>query len=246
MNVKRLICAAVILTGFAAPGMAGTITPDIIFGSGNSNRGFTVETVGDLELGLRAKQRYTAPNDAIGAGIIQDAAGNYLFDSTGQSVPANRSIWNFDWSINTDTADGSTALDAYDFSISVDFDPSAAENLVTYDPLSAISTGYYLGTNASGNGSAGFDSGGDEDFSQFNVAQNSVNMGFLPGAPLGAGQYSVSLSAFSAGNLVASTRINVYVDTQPAPVPLPAGALLLPVGLGAFALMRRRQRQNVG
>ena len=167
------------VTGFLTPAYAGTITPDIIFGSGNTNRGFTVETVGDLELGLRAKQRYTSANDAIGVGIVQDAAGNYLFDSTAQTVPAGRSVWNFDWSINSDIANGTTALDAYSYQIAVYYGPSGAGNMEIYDPLSAISTGCYLGTNASGNGGATFDSAGAEDFNLFNVAQNSVNMGFL-------------------------------------------------------------------
>ena len=242
MHLSKLAYAAVAVTGFLTPAYGGTITPDIIFGSGNTNRGFTVETVGDLELGLRAKQRYTSANDAIGVGIVQDAAGNYLFDSTAQTVPAGRSVWNFDWSINSDIANGTTALDAYSYQIAVDYDPSAAENMLTYDPLSAISTGYYLGTNASGNGSAVFESGGDENFSLFNVAQNSVNMGFL-GAPLGAGQYRVELSAFSGSTLIGSTSIDVYVDTTPSPIPLPAGGVLLLSGLAGVAALKRRQKR---
>lgn len=243
MHLKKLAYAAAAVTGFLTPAYAGTITPDIIFGSGNTNRGFTVETVGDLELGLRAKQRFTSANDAIGVGIVQDAAGNYLFDSTGQTVPAGRSVWNFDWSINSDITNGTTALDAYSYQIAVDYDPSAAENMQTYDPLSAISTGYYLGTNASGNGGATFESGGDEDFSLFNVAQNSVNMGFLLAAPVGAGQYRVELSAFSGTALVGSTSIDVYVDTTPAPIPLPAGGVLLLSGLAGVAALKRRKKR---
>ncbi|MEM9578676.1 MAG: VPLPA-CTERM sorting domain-containing protein [Pseudomonadota bacterium] len=242
MHLKKLAYAAVAITGFLTPAYAGTITPDIIFGSGNSNRGFTVATVGDLELGLRAKQRYTNPNDALGVGIVQDAMGNYLIDSTGQIAPAGLSVWNFDWSINSDITNGTTALDAYSYQIAVDFDPSAAENMLSYDPLSALSTGYYLGTNASGNGGAAFESGGDEDFSLFNVAQNSVNMGFL-GAPIGAGQYRVELSAFSGSALIGSTSIDVYVDTTPAPIPLPAGGVLLLSGLAGVAALKRRKKR---
>lgn len=69
---------------------AGMITPEVIFGSGNANRGFEVARDDDmgLELGLRAKLRYgpTGPNDELGEGIIQDPGTlNYLLDSTGQS-----------------------------------------------------------------------------------------------------------------------------------------------------------------
>lgn len=238
--MKTLSIAAV--TGFLAlPAMAANVTPDIIFGSGNHNGGFTVATIGDLELGLRAKRRYTTPNDAIGVGIIQDAAGNYLFDSTGATVPAGRSYWSYDWSINSDIADGSDSLGTYKYQISVDYDPSAAENMQIYDPLGAVSTGYYLGTNATANGAATFDSGGDEDFSAFNVAQNSVNMGFLPGAPIGAGQFRVSLTAFDSAGVVGSTSINVYADTPVSAVPLPAGGFLLLTALGGLALRRKRK-----
>ncbi|MEM9248817.1 MAG: VPLPA-CTERM sorting domain-containing protein [Pseudomonadota bacterium] len=245
MTVKTLFWAAVVATVTAAPALASTITPHIIFGSGNANRGFTVATEGDIEIGLRAKQRFTAPNDEIGVGIVQDSSGNYLFDSTGQVVPADRSVWNYDWSINTDTADGSMTLADYAFLIEVDFDASAAEDMRGYDPLSALSTGYYLGTNASPEGGAAFDSGGDDAFDAFNVAQNSVNMGFI-GAPLGAGQYRVALSVFDidSDDLIATTSINVYVDTDPAVIPLPATLPILLAGLAGFGALRRLQRRT--
>ena len=73
---------------------AKTVTPEVIFGTGNTNRGFTVaEGINEgagIELGLRAKLRYDSsnscvengnvvgcPNDALDVGIIQQPLGNY-------------------------------------------------------------------------------------------------------------------------------------------------------------------------
>lgn len=126
--------------------------------------------------------------------------------------------------------------------IDIDTNPTAVGgSWVSYDPLSILSTGYYLGTNASPAGAATFRPGETGNLSAFNLAQNSVNPGFLPGTNLGSGQFTIRLSAFAPGNVpYASTSINVLVDV-PAPIPLPAG---LPLTGGAFAglaLLRRRR-----
>ena len=212
---------------FASTVNAALITNDKIFGSGNVNRGFTVATFGDLELALRAKQRYTSPNDALGVGIVQDIAGNYLFDSTGQTVPSNRALWSFDWSINSDIVDGSDPLNTYNYIMRVDYDPSAAINFIEYDPLGIFGTGFYLGTNATDNGASSF-SVDMTQFGSFNLAQNSVNYGFLPGAPLGSGQYRIELQAPDAsGQLIGASAIDVYVDTTPVNAPASFGMLIL-------------------
>lgn len=93
-----------------------------------------------------------------------------------------------------------------------------------------------------GNGGASYDFGGDENFGLYNVAQNSVNYGFLSGAPLGAGIFDISLSAFQGTSEIASSSIRVYVDTLPAPVPLPAAGILLLGALGGLGKLRRRKK----
>lgn len=247
MNVKQLVASLVMSASLIAPATAGLVSSEMIFGDGNSNGGFTVETFGNLELGIRAKQRFPSPNDQVGAGIVQDADGTYLFDIAGLTspdLPDNRAAWNFDWSIISDTSNTQApdALSTYTYLISVDFDPSTAVDFVTYDPLSAVSTGYYLGDLSTANGAAGFNSGGDEDFSQFTVAQNSVNYGFLPGAPLRAGDFRVTLSAFQGQDLVGATSIDVRVVN--AAVSAPATALLFVSAFGGLVLMRRQTRKG--
>lgn len=253
MTMKSLFAAVslALLTGIGAGQAAtvngtGAVTNNVIFGSGNTNTAFTGVTVGGLELGLRAKLRYDASSACGGFGCARnlfnyDGSDTYTFLSSQSHVPANRSLFNFEWSINSNANGLGGALNSLTYRIDIDTNPSvAAGRLLSYDPLSSLSTGYYLGTNASPNGGATFRPGGTGNLGTFNLAQNSVNMGFLPGGPLGSGQFTIFLSAFGPGNsLRASTSIKVTVDA-PAPVPLPAGLLLLAGGISALGLTRRR------
>lgn len=240
MKRRLFTIFALLLVGSAH---ASLITSDIIFGSGNTNRGFTIETFGDLELALRAKQRYT-PNDVLGVGIVQDIDGNYLFDSTGASVPANRSFWNFDWSINSDITDGSTFLSEFQFLMRVDFDPSAGVSFFDYNPLGPSPANYYLGNNSTPNGGGIFTSD-TLLLGANNVAQNSVNMGFIPGAPIGAGQFRIELQAMDAnGGMIGSTAIDVFVDTTPVSEPAMLGVFAISFGLLAFRTSRRKKFDN--
>ena len=231
---------------------ADTITPDIIFGTDNTNRGFTVSQVGSLELGLRAKLRNPSPNDAIGTGIVQDIDGNYLFDSNPAVEGLGQAVWSYDWSINSNFNGAGSGLDAFSYEILVDTDPTVNSDFtnISYDPLSALSTGYYLGTNTTGNGAASFIPAGtgDGDFSSNNVAQNSVQPQWVAGAlastMIGSGQFSVLLRAYDNLVLVGEVGINAIVDA-PAPIPLPAAAWLflsaLAGGAGFKKLRGRRE-----
>lgn len=234
------IFAAVLTVGNMAS--AATVTNDVIFGTGNSNHGFTVETEGSLELGLRAKLRYgpSGANDALGVGIIQNVAGDYLFDSNISSAPANKAMWNFDWTINSNFDGNGGNLNTYSYAIGIDLDPTAATNMLSGDPIGPLSDAAF-GDNSTGNGAGTVGFAPLLAFSN-NIAQNSSNYGFaLPFTffALGDGLYTVSLSAFDGGTLVSSVSINVIV--APAAVPLPAGLPLLVVALGGLGLIRRRK-----
>lgn len=233
---------------------ADTLTPDIIWGDGNTNRGFTVVSDGTLELGLRAKLRYPSPNDALGVGIVQDGSGAYVFSSGGE--PSGSSIFNFDWGINTNV-DGNGAdisSSGYYFVIGVDTDPTVANNFaIAYDPFGVDGSGYYVGDNNTANGLKKFSNGdflfpGNEtdtfgdNLGNSNVAQNSVQPQWVGGVT-GSGQFTFTLSAFDENTeeLVSSVSIDVIVDAA-APVPLPAGFPLVLGGVGALYVMKRRKR----
>lgn len=238
MNIKQLAAMSALMVVGCPLTFAAPVTPDIIFGSGNDNGSFTVTTFdagGEIELGLRAKLRY---NDAGQPENIfnWDGVDTYSFAPTA-GTPANRSVFNFEWSVNTeDTGNtiasliGSGARAQIDF----DIDPSASTNFVSYDPFSLDA---YYGTNATLNGGGTYDT--DTPIAGATVAQNSVNYGFLPGAPLGSGIYDVRLSAFdSNGAQVGSTAITVNT------VPAPSILALMVLGLAGLGFGRYRKQQS--
>ena len=237
---KSVLLAAAALT-MAAPAMAapingtGDVTPDIIFGSGNANGGFTGINNGVVELGLRGKLRYDASGQPQNI-FNYDGVNSYFFTNIGNAVPANRSVFNFEFSINSDpTGQNGTGLNTYTYTLSVDTDPGAGTSFLTFDPCvfdNAVGTN----TTANGDGTTSFTCG---DGSQ-NVAQNSQNLGFgYTANPQAPGQYTFMLEAFEGGASIGSTLINVYVDTQPVPAPAALG--LLGLGLAGMGALRRRR-----
>jgi hypothetical protein len=101
----------------------GNVTPDAIFGRGNANGSYTGQTLNNIEVGLRAKQRYPAANI-----FNYDGVDTYTFQKKGTN-PTNRSVFNFEWSVNVDQ-DGKSGKTLNDFSylLSFDTDPSAGVN----------------------------------------------------------------------------------------------------------------------
>ncbi|RMH48032.1 MAG: PEP-CTERM sorting domain-containing protein [Alphaproteobacteria bacterium] len=227
----------------------GLVTPDVIFGSGNANGSFTGVNVGGIELALRGKLRYDLSGNPQNT-FNYDGVRTYSFDPAQSNAPAGRSIFNFEFSINTD-ADGTTGLklDDLTYLLSIDYDPTWNRSVtVDFDPINVLYADHALGDNTTPNG------GGTTAnifnyttlIGQKNVAQNSWNLGFFepPGFdPQTQGLYTITLSAFRNKQLVADTWINVKVGNIP-PVPLPAPVLMLGsalAGLGLIGWRRRRQ-----
>lgn len=234
--------ATVLAVSAASAATLGDVTPDILYGDGNANGGFTIATSDVLELGLRAHLRYDNTSGCSGGfGCPQDifnydsGTNTYVFDPANSNAPANRSIFNFDFSINTDTADTtdhpSATVSAYTYLLSV-AGPGIV-GVVSFDPI-AFFLDNAMGYNSTANGD-GVEGGSP---ALYNVAQNSQNLGFgYSSNPQTPGLYTISLSASNGGGEVASTSINVRV------VPLPAGLPLLLGAFGGLALLRRKRRQ---
>lgn len=214
----------------------GNVTPDVIYGSGNGNGSFTGQTANNIEVGLRAHVRYPAPLNVFN----YDGDHTYYFVNGGN--PTNRSVFNFDWSVNVDKS-GTTGnkLSGFDYRLSFDTDASAAVNYTSFNPFN--SSGYFdhsLGTNATGNG-AGIEAadlaGLLANMLVNNVAQQSSNLGFgFSLDPDLAGIYDFRFEVLEKGtsNVLSSAEIQVQV-------PEPASLALAFSALGLLAVASRRR-----
>ena len=238
---KLHVAALGLAVGFAANAAnSANVTPDIIFGSGNSNGSFTITNFSaagyNIELGLRGKLRY----DDLGApqSIYNwDGVDTYAIGERTSGTPANRSVFNYEWSVNVaDTPFSIAQLISRGFraEIGYDLDPTAGVNFSYYDPFAADA---YYGTNSTPNGGGTYDNTGTP-VAGTTVAQNSVNYGFIPGAPLSNGIYDISFNVYNPNNQqIGSTRITISA------VPVPAAGLLLLTAFGGLSLAMRRRRK---
>ena len=210
------------------------VTPDVIFGSGNSNGFFTTDRRNGIELGLRAKVRFPTPEEPNSINMISGGDGTYRlpvgdacpgfgFSPTCLSTP----LWSFDWSVNSDYDTGnSTGKTVGDFTyeLKLDADPGKKKKDTKFDPITpnlvAPAFDHAMGDNG------GFLDGNPVNYvtnlTSMNVAQNSWNYEFFNdiGTSLGQlfnpavdGNYVISLKAKDkvTGETVAETKIQVLV-----------------------------------
>jgi hypothetical protein len=209
---------------FAPSGRADVLTydtslvspPGFYNGTGNANSNFTVDTAGDLELGLSIINRFVGP--------IDPGAGSNVYAVTPSAGPL--ADWDFAFSVNTQAGGGSDVLGDDTYSLTVQ-DITASTSGPTFDPVRSI-------PDDSGYGSSGKTAGVDVTTEW--GAQNDENLGFagfLPGFNANNPDlYKITLSAFDANDdLVGS--VSVYANAQATPEP----KYLSLMGLGMFALV---------
>ncbi len=110
------------------------VTPDVIFGSGNSNGFFTTGRKNGVEVGLRAKLRYPIPNDTTNWG---NSDGTYTFNADARAGTFTTPIWSFDWSVNTDYLGTSgQVLSDFIYELGMDSDPSSKTDYTVFDNIS--------------------------------------------------------------------------------------------------------------
>ena len=225
----------------------GNITPDVIFGDGNANGSWTGETVNGVEVALRGKLRFNAierPENVFN----YDGNRTYTFDPSLSSIPANRSVFNFEYAVNVDAfanPSGAT-LDDFTYLFEFDLDPTAGTNFNSVDMIT-LKDDNSLGDRSTGNGD------GIEDpdnyaavYGDYSVAQNSQNRGFGFSGTLDAGtegMFTYNLLVFDAnGTEFARSSIDIIVGD--VPVPTPSTLVSLFAGMFAFGLLALRRRKT--
>jgi hypothetical protein len=201
-------------SSFDTKGTPTTSDDEMFFGDGNlpTNYNITVDDKADIELGL--KVHYRQGNDILPVSVDADGTAHYVVPDGTQVVdPAHgvssanpaRAAWNFDFSVNTGLEGSTNTLDDFDFRIII---TSGDGEQGVFD-LNHLAPGNTPWVNDPPTG--GF---ADEDGSDPQLSQNSVNLGFNFFAPifgtdrLDAGEtYDVVLQAFDdKGKIVAQVH----------------------------------------
>jgi len=169
-SLAASVLAASLMASSGASALAfdQDVTPDLINGTGNANGGFTVDQANGIEVGLRGKLRH----DASGAPentFNSNGTGTYTFNAgvaPTQSFPTAE--WSFEWSVNVDYLQGTTAATGFSLSdlsyfLELDQDPAAGSaNFFGFDPIMGPRLTYgdqlvdqwdhAIGNNLTGNG----------------------------------------------------------------------------------------------
>jgi len=204
LTASVLAASLMASSGASALAFDQNVTPALIFGDGNDNGAFTVDSNGNIEVGLRAKLRHDASGSPENI-FNSNGDGTYTFNpgiAPGQSFPTAE--WSFEWSVNTslpaDTGGNqggdsgtpafTTTLNAYTYLLELDSNPAvgAADFFVSFDPIMGprlLGDGsgntvnqwdHAIGNNSTGNGDGSKVTNGSADETAYANLINSNNV----------------------------------------------------------------------
>jgi len=201
LSVLGILGATLAFNGTTALAVSYNQNITAIFGTGNTNDGWTTDTGSGITLGLRGKDRVT--------GSTANSSGVYGPYATGVVPPANnRATWNWEFSINSGAANLSVN---YDYYVAIDLDPSECINYAVVNALTFWTDNSY-GNNTTLNG-AGFEASPNNAANSAvlaaanNIAQQSQNLVFVGGNPLIDATYNYELFAVAKGAGPGGTRL---------------------------------------